>query len=221
MARLLPFPISKYFRVLFFTVFFGCWQNLVAQENDTIPKDNEVQNFLSQTRQGKGYLGFNFGIGLGFRNENLTFSNSTVLVEVNFMPTIGIFVFNGLLIGASYDNFNSVASFGYQDFYALYLQNINFTTRYYTKGGLFLEGQLGVGQGNENFKRFNNETINEFDSKKIAFGIGLANFWTRKFNFELMLKYSVMDAEYNSISDDFSLNGLRLSAGISYSLGKY
>ena len=166
-------------------------------------------------------MGFNFGIGLGFRNENLTFSNSTVLVEVNFMPTIGIFVFNGLLIGASYDNFNSVASFGYQDFYALYLQNINFTTRYYTKGGLFLEGQLGVGQGNENFKRFNNETINEFDSKKIAFGIGLANFWTRKFNFELMLKYSVMDAEYNSISDDFSLNGLRLSAGISYSLGKY
>jgi hypothetical protein len=181
----------------------------------------EGQFFKYQTLKNRWHISGNFGIGLGFRNKSLSLNNSTVLVDVSFNPKIGIFLIERLQTGVAYDYHASVTSFGEKNDYAVFSSVIGAYTRYYTPKGFFAELQYGVGGGRERFRNGSNQQIDfGINTQRFSGGIGIASFWTKRFNFEIMLRYSRASNKNTDTSERFTSSRLAILGGLSVALGK-
>jgi len=184
---------------------------LFAQTDTT---DFEQQNLNFQTSKGKFQTNLHFGMGLGFQNTQIAFENSTALLDVYLSPRVGYFVLNRWLVGVSSEITNSVASFNYNNNYSFLSYTTGILSRYYTQSVFFAEAEYGWGFGNERYHQNKSLVRNVFPTGRLGIGIGIANFWFKRFAFDLMVKYA------NLQSNKFNFNNFNITAGLSYSFGK-
>ena len=215
---------KKYFKCCFLIVLlpFFFQEKSVAQKIQKTTSDSldiEKQYFLRQTQKGTFLIGLNSGMSVGVRNSGVSFENSTLLLDGNFTPKVGYFIKDRLLIGGNFDFIASIAVFDSNSQYSLSFNTLGTTIRYYHKTGLFLETQFGLGKGKEEFIR-NNEVVQEvFNGNHFSAGIGLANFWDKTVNFELLLKYNSSWGDFNRNGmEQFYMNSIILTAGIHIAL---
>lgn len=174
--------------------------------------------FEQQTKQFSLYAGTDLSMGLGFRASNLSYSDATALIDATATPKIGFFPISQLMIGGNFDFFGSLASFNARDSYALYSQTWGGFLRYYLKGGFFGEAQYSRGRGYERTNQQGVKQVKDFQTERYSIGVGIANFWTEHFNFEVLLKYNSSHGAYNDTRGIY-LSSLSLTAGIGFTLG--
>jgi hypothetical protein len=205
-------------KIFLFIVFLLCSIQTFAQN---FQEAEEEQFFKYQTLKNRWHISGNFGLGLGFRNKSLSLNNSTVLVDVSFNPKIGIFLIERLQAGVAYDYHASVTSFGEKNDYGVFSSVIGAYTRYYTPKGFFGELQYGLGGGRERFRNGSNQQIDyAINTQRFSAGIGIASFWTKRFNFEIMLRYSRASNKNIDTSERFTSSRLAILGGLSVALGK-
>ena len=216
----------KYKTVFFFTLLITTFilQNLTAQKIHLITNDSlnfEENNFKKHTQKGNILFGFNSGIGFGLRNEGISFQNSTVLLDGSFTPKVGFLFINKFFLGLNYNFATTVVVFNYYSQYSLEFNTIGSTLRYYHKYGLFIEGQFGIGKGREKYIINSTITKKNFYGKHFTAGVGIANFWDKTINFELLIKYNNSWGDFKKSGVNlFSLNSLLLTAGIHASINR-
>ena len=203
--------------IMLYTVVLYGQDTTQASSND---KKTAIHSYFNkQTKQFNIYTGVDLAMGLGFRTQTLSYTDATALVEGSISPKIGFFPLNRWMIGVAHDIGGSMASFNSWESYTLYTRTWGGFTRYYIKGGLFGELQYGWGKGTENITKDGISNIHSFRSERYTIGLGLAGFWTKNFNFELLLRYS--DAHRNT-NDNRAIyqSGLSVTAGAGFSLGR-
>lgn len=179
--------------------------------------------FDSQTKRNRFYIGTDFGVGLGFKSESLSITKATTLIDASFTPKIGFFPIKRLLVGGVYDLSSSLTVLEGQNQYYLSNSNYGLFSRYYLKNGLFGEVSYGWGNGYEltQIAGLDLAERNDFDSRRQAYSIGISNFWLKRFNFEILLRYSRVDGNYKeSETESLELSGLAVKAGVGFSIGK-
>ena len=159
-------------------------------------------------------------MGIGIRNQNINFNSATAIVDFNISPKVGKFLGKGWLCGIDFDYFASVASFNAQNEYRFLLRSYNGFVRYYAPTGFLLEAAMGYGDGNEKYISGDETQSIGFDGYRYALAAGIANYWSERVSFELLLKYTGSAGNYKEVEERFFINGLSLSAGVSLSLGK-
>ena len=206
------------------TAFFLCiylQKQSFAQETDSLPEtDIERLNYGAFTAKNRILVGLDFGMGIGVRNQNINFNNATALVDFNVSPRVGMFLGKGWLLGLDFDYFGSVASFNFQNEYRFLLRSYSGYARYYTPSGLMLELTMGHGDGNEKFIAGDEVQSIGFEGFRYGLGVGIANYWTERVCFEILLRYTGSAGSYKQVEEKFFINGLSLGAGVSVSLGK-
>jgi hypothetical protein len=213
---------DKYFLYIF-PLFLGLCSSSIsqAQQVDSVSAiDIESQNYKLLTAKKKWLIGFDFGMGIGIRNQNINFSSATALVDFNLSPRVGMYLGKGWLCGVDFDYFASVASFNFQNEYRFLLRSYNGFTRYYSPSGFLLELTAGYGNGNEKFIRSGETQSIGFEGYRYGVGVGIANYWSQRVSFDILLKYTGSTGNYKEVQDSFFINGLSLGAGVSISLGK-
>ena len=185
---------------------------------DTLAVDEEVINFLVQTRKGNLLVNAGFGMGMGFRNDNLVITNSTALVDYSLNLRCGLFVSNRWLAGAGYQHYTSLAAFDYQNEYRFSFSAYTLLGRYYWRSGIFGEATAGLGNGRERFVTDQQEQLVSFNGHYYSMGMGIGNFWFKKFNFELMVRYHRAVTSYESVPENLQMSGLGISGGIAFVL---
>lgn len=193
----------------------------LAQEKE-VPSSTP-NYFEFQTKRNHIYVGTDFGVGLGFKSESLTITEATTLVDASFSPKIGFFPVRQLLIGGIYDLSSSLTVLEGQDQYYLTNSAYGIFGRYYLKNGLFAEASYGWGNGYELARIAGSDFSekNNFDSRRKSLSIGISNYWLKRFNFEVLLRYSQINGNYSS-SDTrkLEISGLAVKAGVGFSIGK-
>jgi|GEM_PF-6004495 len=192
-----------------------------SQQTDSIEIfDIEKRNYNSLNSKNRWLLGFDFGMGIGIRNQNINFNSATAIVDFNISPKVGKYLGNGWLCGLDFDYFASVASFNFQNEYRFLLRSYNGFVRYYSPNGFLIEAAAGYGDGNEKYISGGETQSIGFEGYRYALGAGIANYWSERVSFELLLKYTGSAGNYKDVEERFFINGLSLSAGLSLSLGK-
>lgn len=193
-----------------------------AQSFGQSPADSvrtEKQIFGRQTRQGSWMVGTNFGMGLGYLNESLTFNESIVFLDITFNPKGGYFLKDKWIAGLSYDYYATVSSFGEQNDYSIFSHVIAGYTRYYFPLGFFGEVQAGWGPGRDRYRNGDLREIENFHSLKYSVGAGIGNFWGERVNYEIMLRFSQTENTYRN-GQAASLQRFSVVAGVNVSIGK-
>ncbi|MDW7692585.1 hypothetical protein R9C00_12385 [Flammeovirgaceae bacterium SG7u.111] len=209
---------NKTFLLVFF-VFILCTQ-LQAQKTDSLKHVDERENFLHQTSKYNIFVGVNFGLGLGVRNQNTSLNESTVLFDFNINPKVGFYPFRRLMVGVAYDYYTSLASINYSNNYQFNFQSLNGFTRYYFPKGMFGEAQLGWGNGSERLSTTPNPFTESLTGTKFSLGLGVGNFWGKNYHLEILARYIGIFGQYKIVDDDFYINGLKITAGLTYGFGK-
>ena len=186
-------------------------------------KAETLTNFTSQTQAGRWYIGSDFGVGLGFRNNSLSIADATTVIDASFNPKAGYFLKNKWLVGVSTDISNTIAVLEGQEQYKV--SNIAFSPfmRYYFAGGVFAEGMAGIGRGTETSYNTTTRTRdrNVFDSKRYSLGLGISNYWLKRWSFEVLIRYSSYQGDFQqSTASPIQLSGLSVKAGVGVSIGK-
>lgn len=212
---------------IYIITLFGCLFNsyipmLFGQDANT---DKEIlinsshHHFLNQTKQFNIYTGVDLAMGIGFRTQTLSYEDATAIAEGSLTSKIGFFPINRLMIGPSYETVGSMTSFSAWDSYSLSARTWGGIMRYYIKGGLFGEFQYGWGKGKEQFSNDGINTSHNFRSERYTIGLGLAAFWVKNFNFEVLLRYNNATRTINDQRNTYQ-SGLSVTAGAGFAFSK-
>ncbi len=208
----------RHFSYLIFVFWLGGFvPTAKAQVKDSVKVEKEI--FQWQTQKGRWMTGSNFGMGLGFLNESLTFNESIVFLDVTFNPKAGYFLQDKWVVGLCYDYYATVSSFGEENDYSIFSHVFSAYTRYYLPGGFFGELQGGWGPGRDRYRAENILEIVKFDSVKYSTGLGIGNFWGQRVNYEIMVRYSHTTNTYGN-GESAVLQRLSIVAGVNVALGK-
>ncbi|MCS7005368.1 MAG: hypothetical protein NZM38_08580 [Cytophagales bacterium] len=202
--------------IVFVVLFCHSW--LMAQETfegEVDSVDMEVLFFQFQTAKKKVLLAGHAGMGLGFRNLQFTLENSTALLDGYFSPRIGYFWANRWVAGLNFEFTTSIISFNYYNLYSFNSNTFGIFGRYYFPSAFFLEADYGRGIMKEKSYQYQLLTQHSFCAERIGVGIGIGNFWFKKFAFELLCKFN------NLISHNkLHFHNLSITAGLAYSIGR-
>lgn len=198
--------------------------SLPDEQYDSLIRQQEKANFAFQTARRAWVVGLDFGLGLGYRNDDLGLQNSTTLLDIGGCPKIGYFVLPRLLVGLNNDIYASFATFGAKTEYSLYNITIGPMVRYYPTRHLLTEIQYGAGVGHEFSDRGRGVEKRNFGGQRFSAGIGISNFWFKRLNIELIARYNIAAGNFSERdlqqTPTVYFSGLSINAGINFRIGK-
>lgn len=198
-------------------------QNLYSQSKErtsTLTHSDEEENYINQTSKGQIIVGFGYGLGFAYQNQNLGFTNSNVLIDAFGGLYSGYLVTDGLMLGAFIHGGLRTISFNYD--------NKNIETflgggpriRKFFKSGIF--GELSYARSKTRVTYTVQDNTAKFDGygNIYGFGLGFGNFWTPRISLEIVLNYYFIESHYQIYEEPNTSSNFSITASISFATKK-
>ncbi|NLR92452.1 hypothetical protein [Flammeovirga agarivorans] len=192
----------------------------IAQEVENLDSldilNDEVENFLFQTQKGQVQLGFGYGLGVAYQNQDLAFTNSSVLIDVFGSFYAGYYICNTFWVGGFLYGGLRTVSFDYSNKNVELFLGGGPRIRKYFFHGLFTE--LSYARSKNQLTYTVEENIAKFDGYGDIYGIGIGigNFWTKKISLEISLNYFYIKSHYAIYEEPNTSSNFNITANISF-----
>ncbi|OHX65500.1 hypothetical protein [Flammeovirga pacifica] len=211
--------ISYSYIILIVSIFFlnsAFGQDL---EEDSLQWVNdEVENYNFQTKKGQWVIGMGYGLGVSYQNQNLAFTNSSVLLDVFGSIHSGYFIYDKFWVGGFLHGGLRSVSFNYSNNNLESFFGGGPRIRKYVFNGFFCELSYGKSKSRLSYSVENN--VAKFDGygNIYGLGIGFGNFWTKRFSLDILLNYYYLTTNYDiyetpNTSSNFSITANIVFAG--------
>lgn len=186
------------------------------KRSGTLVHSDEYKNFVFQTSKKQVLVGFGYGLGFAYQNQNLGFTNSNVLIDAFGSFSTGYFVMNEFMVGAFLHGGLRTISFNYDNKNVETFIGVGPKIRKYLKNGIF--GELSYAKSKTLLTYTIQDNIAKFDGYGNIYGAGLGfgNFWTKRISLEIVLNYYFIETHYDINSEPNTSSNFSVTASISF-----